>query len=173
MHIDLVPAMPSQEPILANLLQLYAHDFSEFKKLDLGEDGRFGYKDLPLYFRDSKRHPFLVRKDGRWAGLIFVQRGSQISGDENVWDVAEFFVIRGYRRCGVGTEIAHRVWRQFPGRWEVRVLEANVSAQRFWERAISQYTGEDLASVRINKNRDRWRVFSFVSPQVASLPINL
>ncbi len=42
LHIQVIPATADQAPILANLLELYAHDFSEFHDLDIGEDGRFG-----------------------------------------------------------------------------------------------------------------------------------
>jgi hypothetical protein len=34
-NIELVSATADQEPILANLLELYMHDFSEFLDLDL------------------------------------------------------------------------------------------------------------------------------------------
>ncbi len=47
--IELVPAAQGQEPVLANLLELYAHDFSEFVDLTIGPDGRFHYPRLPLY----------------------------------------------------------------------------------------------------------------------------
>ena len=120
MNIEIVRAAPEQQPILANLLQLYAHDFSEFYDLDLGEDGRYVYKELPLYFQDAGRHAFLVKKDGMWAGFVLVQRGSQISAAKDVWNLTEFFVLRACRRRGVGTKIAHRIWTQFPGKWEVR-----------------------------------------------------
>jgi hypothetical protein len=69
-QLELVPAGPDQEPVLANLLELYAHDFSEFHKIELGADGRFGYKDLPLYWREPNRRPFLVKVDGKLAGLV-------------------------------------------------------------------------------------------------------
>jgi hypothetical protein len=45
---------PEQELILANLLELYAHDFSEFHELELGSDGRFGYGGLPLYWSEPE-----------------------------------------------------------------------------------------------------------------------
>jgi hypothetical protein len=32
-YIEVIPARPEQEPILANLLELYAHDFSELMLL--------------------------------------------------------------------------------------------------------------------------------------------
>src|SRR5215212_6517250 len=119
-NIEIISALPEQEPILANLLELYAYDFSAFMELQLGADGRFGYKRLPLYWKESDRYPFLIMIDGHWAGFALVRRGSEISDDKDVWDVAEFFVIRGYRRRGVGTKVAHEIWKKFPGKWEVR-----------------------------------------------------
>ncbi len=50
--------------------------------------------------------------------------------------MAEFFVLRGWRGRGVGTKAAHDVWKRFPGVWEVRVMQANISAQHFWAGAI-------------------------------------
>jgi hypothetical protein len=32
MQIEVIPGGRDQEPVLANLLQLYAHDFTEFQK---------------------------------------------------------------------------------------------------------------------------------------------
>jgi predicted acetyltransferase len=161
--IELVPARAEQEPIVANLLELYAHDFSEFRDLDLGSDGRFGYPDLPLYWSDPNRHPFLVRVQGKWAGLVLLKRGSEISGDGTVWDMAEFFVIRGCRRRGIGTEVAHEIWRRFPGRWEVRVMQSNHAAYFFWEHAITVFAGEAIHSVRVENGGKRWHLFSFES----------
>jgi predicted acetyltransferase len=77
--IQLELAQREQSPILANLLELYAHDFSEFLPLEIGPDGRFGYKSLPLYWSESNRHPFLIRFDGKLAGLALVKKGSEIS----------------------------------------------------------------------------------------------
>lgn len=138
-HIEIIPAAAEQQPILANLLELYAHDFSEFHDLDLGPDGRFGCKRLPLYWSEPGRHPFLVRVDGKLAGFVFVKRGSEVSGDETVWDMAEFFVVRGYRRRGIGTEIAHEVWKRFPGLWEVRVMQSNNAARRIFGSGPSRH----------------------------------
>ena len=159
--IEVIPAAPEQEPILANLFELYAHDFSEFAAVELGVDGRFGYARLPLYWTEPDRHPLLVRVDGKWAGFVLVKR------EGNVWDVAEFFIARGYRRRGVGMNVAHEVWRRFPGRWEVRVMEANLTAREFWERAITSFMGEANVSVRVVKDGKSWQLFSFESRHAA------
>jgi predicted acetyltransferase len=162
-HIEVIPAAREQEPILANLLELYAHDFSEFHDLDLGKDGRFGYSQLSLYWRDPGRHPFLVRMDGELAGFVLVKTGSEISGSETVWDMAEFFVVRGNRRRGIGTEIAHEVWKRFPGWWEVRAMQSNRPARQFWEHAISVFVGKTIPSVLVEKSGEWWHLFSFES----------
>jgi len=64
-RVEVIPATPEQATILANLFELYAHDFSEFHSLEIGEDGRFGYTSLPLYWSEPGRHPFLIRMDGK------------------------------------------------------------------------------------------------------------
>ncbi|MCI0336653.1 MAG: GNAT family N-acetyltransferase [Acidobacteria bacterium] len=162
-HIEVIAAVPEQEPILANLLELYSHDFSEFYDIELGADGRFGYKYLPLYWEEPDRHPFLVKIDGNLAGFVLVKRGSEVSGNEDIWDVSEFFIVRGYRRRGIGMKVAHEVWRRFPGRWEVRVMQSNHSAMEFWERAITMFIGEMIPSVRVEKDGECWHLFSFES----------
>ena len=61
-QIAVIPATSEQRPILANLLELYAHDFSEFYDLELGADGRFGYKHLTEYI-DSCRQQMIELVD--------------------------------------------------------------------------------------------------------------
>jgi predicted acetyltransferase len=156
-QLEVIPATAEQMPIVANLIQLYAHDFSEFHHLELGPDGRFNYEPLPLYWSEPNRHPFLVRMDGNLAGFVLVKSNGA------VWDMAEFFVVRGYRRQGIGTAIAHDIWKRFPGQWEVRVMQSNHSATHFWARAISQFTGKPTDPVSLEKAGTCWRLFSFDS----------
>jgi predicted acetyltransferase len=165
--IEVTPARKDEESIVANLLELYIHDFSEFKDLEIGADGRFGCSSLPHYWSEPSRHPFLARVDGKLAGVVLVKRGSEVTGDKAVWDVAEFFVLRGYRRRGIGTHIAHEVWRRFPGMWEVRVMQSNIPARDFWAHAISMLTGKEIKSTRVEKDGKYWSLFSFESTGVA------
>ena len=160
-NLDLIPAGQDQQPVLANMLELYAHDFSEFHPIELGDDGRFGYKNLPLYWSDSNRQPFLARLQGKLAGLVLIKRGSEISANPDVWDMAKFFILRRYRRRGVGKELAARVWRRCPGSWEVRVRANNVPALEFWHSAVAKFTGHAVNSVRIEIDGVSWHVLSF------------
>jgi predicted acetyltransferase len=101
--------------------------------------------------------------DGRLAGFVLVKRGSEVSGDKTAWDMAEFFVIRGCRRRGIGTQIAREIWSRLPGPWEVRVMQSNVSACGFWARAISKFTDTDTHPVLIVRDGEPWNLFSFRS----------
>ena len=158
-RIELLPASPGQEPILANLLQLYMHDFSELLDLEVEADGRFVYPHLPLYWREPGRYPFLVLVQGNLAGFVLVKTGSEW----DVRDMAEFFVMRRYRRLGIGTRVAHKVWRRLPGRWEVRVMQANVAAGQFWAQAISSFTGLPAVAARVEHDGEIWQLFAFES----------
>lgn len=161
MNVEIIAARQEQEPILSNLFELYSHDFSEFFELTLGPDGRFGYSRLHLYWEEPGRYPFIIRADGRLAGFVFVRKGSEVSGDPDVWDMADFFVARGFRRQGVGTAAAHEVWKSFPGRWEIRVMDSNRKARKFWHLAIDAFLGASCEPTTFAKDGQLWHVFSF------------
>lgn len=160
-EVEVVPAPPEQESVIANLLELYAHDFSEYVELRLGPDGRFGYERLRLYWEEPGRHPFIIRADGQLAGFAFVRKGSEISDDAEVWDMAEFFVARGFRRRGVGMRAARELWRRFPGRWEVRVIDRNRKAKEFWQRAVEEFLGDAVEPTLFAGDGRGWHVYSF------------
>ena len=51
-------------------------------------------------------------------------------------DSTSGFVLRKYRRAGIGTIAARALFARFPGRWQVRQLAMNAAATAFWRRAI-------------------------------------
>lgn len=162
-QVDVVPATSDQSVIVANLFELYAHDFSEFHDVEIGDDGRFGFEKLSLFWSDPRRHAFLLRYRQKLAGFVFVKRGSEVNNLENVWDMAEFFVLRRYRRYGVGTEAARQIWTRFPGPWQIRVMESNKIAYHFWAHAIQAAFGEAVSPVRVEIACRSWYLFSFNS----------
>jgi predicted acetyltransferase len=164
--IELLPASREHESILANLLELYVHDFSEFYPLELGADGRFGYQHLPLYLSEPNRYPFLVKVDGKLAGFAFVKRAPGVARSGEIWDMAEFFIVRAYRKRGIGRRVAGAVWERFPGLWEVRVMESNRAARGFWMKAVADFSGVPVEPVTIEKDGMHWLVFAFESGAV-------
>jgi predicted acetyltransferase len=151
----LAPAGRDERPLLENLFQLYCYDFSEMMLGDVQADGRFALPPLDPYWSDPRRHPFVLRVDGHPAGFALACQTSRITGDPQTWDVAEFFVMRRYRRKGVGAQAARELFDRFRGRWEVRQTRANVAATQFWRRVIAQYTGGRYTEA--THDDDRWR----------------
>lgn len=115
--------------LLERLLQLYLYDFSEHAGYDVDEDGSFPYAWLEAYRHDADRHAYIVRAEGHPAGFALVRSGEPTR-------MAEFFVLRKYRRGGVGTRAARALFGKFPGPWSVTQLVSNREATEFWRRAI-------------------------------------
>jgi len=162
-RIDLVSE--GERALLANLIELYLHDLSEtFAIIQLGADGRFGYPRLSSYWSEPEaRFPFLIRRSGNVVGFALAQRGSPMSDDPDVFDVAEFFVLRSERRTGVGACAAALLWDRFPGRWIVRVAEANRGGLPFWTRVVRDYAGDAVSHTQREREPHRWHVFAFDS----------
>jgi predicted acetyltransferase len=95
------------------------------------------------------------------AGFALVTRGSPASEDPEVLDVAEFFVLRAYRRSGVGRRATRLLWNRLPGKWTVRASQGVPSAVKFWREVIAEFTGgSNNESIRPGEHDD-WHVFSF------------
>jgi predicted acetyltransferase len=157
--VEVTPATEQDGPVLFNLYQLYIHDFTDFVERPLGNDGRFDYDPLPAYWTEPDRFPFIVWADGKLAGFALVKKGSDFSGKAGVWDMADFFIVRGVRRKGVGYSVAKRIWQQLPGSWEVRVITTNVQAQQFWAKAISRFLGKSIESELVTRGEETRYLF--------------
>jgi predicted acetyltransferase len=142
MNVQLIQATPDDREALANLLQLYIHDFSEHwagrSEGELGEDGRFPKYPLDAYWTEPSHVPLLIRVNGHLGGLALVNNVSHLGRpvDRNV---AEFFVVRKHRRCGVGLLAAHQTFSRYPGQWEIAVARRNAVALAFWRKAARQH----------------------------------
>jgi hypothetical protein len=84
MHVTLAPTTPADHVVLANLWQLYVHDFSEHMDLPLRDDGRFEGRAFDAWWVDPWRHAFLLRVDGGLAGFALIEERSRLTGASGV-----------------------------------------------------------------------------------------
>ena len=143
--VILAAALAAEKSTIANLMQLYLHDFSEFAAVgsdhgEVGADGRFPYERLDSYWHEDSRFPFTIRADGRLAGFALVNCWSALNRPLDQ-SVAEFFVLRKYRRLGVGSRAAKALLERFAGQWEVPVARCNQPALTFWRSTASTAAG--------------------------------
>jgi predicted acetyltransferase len=136
-------------------MELYLYDFSEIDRADVGPHGLYEYPYLDHYWVEEERYPFLVWVNGRLAGFALVSRYNYLTGGHDAWVIAEFFVMRKYRRQGVGEAAAWRIFELFPGDWQVAQLMENAPATAFWRKVIGRYTGGGFEEVTLDN--DNWR----------------
>ncbi len=148
MNVEVARASVEDKLLIQRMLELYQYDFSEFEGTDLDAHGCFGYPHLDLYWLEPTRHPFVVRVDGRLAGFVLVNQKTYLESSD--WGVSEFFILRKYRRKGVGKSAAFSVFEQIRGKWEVHELQSNRPSQAFWREIIAEYTRGKYAEVQWN-----------------------
>ncbi len=162
-QIELVEATDADRPIIENLAQLYQYDFSEMSRRDLEhghhgnvkEDGLFHNIDFDRYYANPEHYEYIVRVDGYVAGFVLVLPARAFRDrQETVWHVAEFFVMRKYRRLGVGEHIATTIFDRFDGIWEVAEMSINTGAQVFWRGVIGSHTNEKYEEIWFDD--DNW-----------------
>lgn len=126
---------------LRQLLELYTYDFTEYIPFHLNEDGTFGYPNLDQYWTRKECHPFFIRAGHHLAGFAMVSDYCPVRG-EGYRSIEEFFVMKSYRRQGVGLEAAKAVIAAFPGsKWEIGQHGKNTVSQKFWETVVNEVTG--------------------------------
>jgi predicted acetyltransferase len=135
---DVRIALPHDRLPVQRMLELYQHDLSDLWDQDLDEQGEYGYP-LDRYWRSAPGcHAFVAVVAGRYAGFALVDPAVRI-GTHGHW-MDQFFVLRKYRRRGIGEQLARSVFAALPGRWEVGQMPGNVAAQAFWRRVVGAYT---------------------------------
>lgn len=166
-EIKLVPY--EEKSVLYNLIQLYRYDSSEFDGHVLNNHGLYQYKYFDHQWTDEYRRPFLVRVDGEIAGFVLIsldvpKEYMKLSTAEKKNLVSDFFIMRKYRRKGVGRNVAYSLFEQFIGTWEIRQTSANKTAYDFWKQVITKYKENNFYQEKILQD-EKWNgpVFVFDS----------
>lgn len=141
---ELLPAALADMPVVRNLLACYIHDLSEYLHWPCPANGRFGGCDgFFTRWQAGLGYPFLLRVGGELAGFA----GVGLEEATREFFIDEFFLLRKFRRQGIGASAARQLFEAFAGKWRVEVLAANSPARRFWEAVISDYTPARTVSV--------------------------
>lgn len=165
--LDVRQAKPADRQPLARMLELYQHDLSDLWDQDLDLHGEYGYA-LDRYFDDPRCHAFVFTVDGRYAGFALVDDAVRLPDGER-W-MAQFCVLKKYRRQGVGAQAARAVFERLPGRWQVGQMPGNAAALAFWRRVIDGFTGGRFDDHALDDARWRGTLQCFEHPPRAEPP---
>jgi predicted acetyltransferase len=161
-------------PVLRRLMQLYLYDLGTIDGWRISEEGLFGNAErIERFWSEPGRRCFLIRLDGELAGFALIRDQAEFAG-AGTHEVSEFFVLRKFRRRGVGERAAVQLFDTAPGHWELSQLESNLPAQQFWRQVIGRYTGGRFADFDHAHQEWGWpwrgRVQRFTTPGAPSQP---
>lgn len=170
MNIRLSQASKRDHKTVDRLFQLYLHDFDSYLKQGVQPDGRYA-----LDF-DLKAE---LNKPGFWTHLAFADDnlvGFTMIRDYTVFQqpgryVLEFFVVRGWRRQGIGKQMAHRLFDLYSGYWEVVQIAPNKPAIAFWKKSIEAYVGSNYQETETHEDNKHyiWQMFDSSKHKLESI----
>jgi predicted acetyltransferase len=155
-------ANPDERLPLYRMLELYQHDLSDIWHQDLDTHGEYGY-DLDRYWKSADCWTYLFLVEGKLAGFALVDRRVRIPGDDFWMD--QFFVLKKYRRHGIGSAAASAVLDTHPGHWQVGQMPANLAAQAFWRSLVGSYTRNAYTEEQLTTGWWQGYVQRFRSPR--------
>jgi len=98
--------------------------------------------------KEEGRQAFLVKVNDMLAGFVLVNNYCMMKEPGNeTKTIAEFFIMRKWRRQGVGKEIAFKTFDIHKGNWKIKQEKENIGAQRLWEHVINEYTAGNFKKV--------------------------
>ncbi|MBN1311050.1 MAG: GNAT family N-acetyltransferase [Anaerolineae bacterium] len=138
-RVRLVPATRSDYNVLHRLAQLYQYDFTDFLSGDINEQGEYPYMNVRNYLTQKGRRAYLARVNGKLGGFVLINDKPEQRNQAGYY-LAEFFVLRPYRRQGVGRALAFQTFDTYRGYWELAVIDPNKPALAFWRKVVDEYT---------------------------------
>jgi len=145
MNVTLQYVQEKDKSILVHLMELYRYDFSEMSNQDVNNHGLYGYPRLDYYWSEENRAPYLIMVGENITGFVLLRK--IMEENKNYYMIAEFFILKKYRKIGIGQRASHEVFDIHKGEWEVPVAKENVKAQEFWNKVIEKYTKNQFAVI--------------------------
>ena len=143
MQVTLRPAALEDREILANLLEKYGYEFSQYDTgMAVNKLGLYGYEYLDCYWwEDENRWPYFIEADGKLAGFVMINDHPEAPDRKTDFCVSEFFVMYKYRRMGVGKKAFFMAADLHRGTWQLKRHPKNIASVFFWNKAVAEYTG--------------------------------
>ena len=158
MQYDLYEVLEKDKDIIYNLMQIYTYELSFFEdettNFRILGTGLFEMsKYLDLYWKEINRYPYLLKCNGKLAGFSLVRLN-----EENMYEIAEFFVINKYRKLGAGGFMANKIFEKHHGKWEIRTLLKNKQAQVFWRKIVTNASNGNY-NEQLTRNDTRYAFY--------------
>ncbi len=148
MTVALKKVLRSERTILRNLYSLYLHELSNFTtNLDIGEDGRFHYEELDMFWDVDGLSPYFIMLDGEMIGFILLLERPFLKKSSD-YGINDFFILNKHKGRGLAVQAAGKIFAEKPGEYFVMQVVENKRAVAFWKKV---YNG---LNVEIHERQD-------------------
>ena len=154
MNVSLRQVNLDEREILANLLEKYDYEFSQYDNRDVNKLGLYGYKYLDFYWIEENRWAYFIEVDNQLAGFVMVNDFPEAEDRETDFSIAEFFVMHKYRCSGVGKKAFFSVLEIHKGKWQLKRHPKNMTSVIFWDKAVSEYTNGNFELIEAYKGTE-------------------
>ncbi len=167
---QLRPATLADYPAIQNMARFYVYDMSRYcgfisNDWACPENGLFECFDFKKSFEESNRKTFLIKVNEELAGFVLLVIDD--SNAKTVWQIDEFFILAKFQGKGVGEQVAHQIWKMYPGNWQLHVIPENTKGLAFWHKAVTSFTtgiySENVITVDYDMHQPKRIIFKFES----------
>ena len=95
------------------------------------------------------------------AGFVLIHQDSVLESIGMSYKIAEFFVLRRYRRKHVGLNAAILAFSKHLGLWEIPVIKSNQQGFKFWQSVLNKVMNDNCQVIESNNSHWKGPVFSF------------
>lgn len=134
--VDVIQIRFEDKYILKNLYPLSLHDLSQYNGEDIDSNGQYDIDFLDEFWEKEGLIPYWIKKEDNIVGFILVQTGRYAPPTGEDFYVSEFFILRKYRRKGIGKEAIKELFNLFSGTYLLGQLPNNIPAIQFWKSAF-------------------------------------
>ncbi|SMF78942.1 Predicted acetyltransferase [Paenibacillus uliginis N3/975] len=134
----------SGKDILKQLMTLFLHDLSEFNSdLEINQsNGLFEFDVLEWFFEKEGLTPYFIKAEDKVIGFILLQSGPFSNQEYADYVLNSFFILKKYRRKGLGREACKEFFNQYPGRYAISQILTNTPAIHFWKSIYKSFNIE-------------------------------
>lgn len=120
------------------LNELIQYDNSYKRIAKWAEENKNG---LEKWLLQDELHFMIIKADDAPAGFALVARKPfPYMGPNSDYRMGEFYIGPEYRGRKIGSKAAKKIFRRFPGKWEVTEIPDNHKAIQFWRGVIGDVT---------------------------------
>jgi Predicted acetyltransferase len=125
--------------MLENVYQFYLYDMSVYNNVDIDTMGLYDVDFLNMFWKEEGLTAFFIKIAKKIAGVILLQSGKWAPPTSEDYYISEFFVLKKYRRNGVGKKALKELFCLYPGKYMLGQLPNNNPAINFWKSVYSEF----------------------------------